>query len=105
MATTGKYENYGRTLRHRDVARNVSDPGYYHTNHLGSTAFVTDNNATVTQGFLYAPFGEITTEYAPMWQNGLIPNYTFNAKEGGRFRHPTRTPQNNCKLLIELSAQ
>ena len=47
----------------------------------GSTAFVTDNNATVTQGFLYAPFGEITTEYAPMWQNGLIPNYTFNAKE------------------------
>ena len=38
------------------------------------------NNATVTQGFLYAPFGEITTEYAPMWQNGLIPKYAFNAK-------------------------
>ena len=54
---------------------------YYHTNHLGSTAFVTDANATVTQGFLYAPFGEITTEYAPMWQNGVLPNYTFNAKE------------------------
>ncbi len=38
-------------------------------------------NATVTQGFLYAPFGEITTGYAPMWQNGLIPKYSFNAKE------------------------
>ena len=41
----------------------TSDIFYYHTNHLGSTAYVTDNNATITQGFLYAPFGEITTEY------------------------------------------
>ena len=54
---------------------------YYHTNHLGSTAYVTDNNATITQGFLYAPFGEITTEYAPLWQNGTLPKYSFNAKE------------------------
>ncbi len=58
-----------------------NDIFYYHTNHLGSTAFVTDNNATVTQGFLYAPFGEITTEYAPLWQNGTLPKYSFNAKE------------------------
>ncbi len=50
-----------------------NDIFYYHTNHLVSTAFVTDNNATVTQGFLYAPFGEITTEYTPMWQNGIMP--------------------------------
>ena len=42
---------------------NATDIFYYHTNHLGSTAYVTDNNATITQGFLYAPFGEITTEY------------------------------------------
>ena len=33
-------------------------------NHLGSTAFVTDGNATITQGFLYAPFGEIIDEYS-----------------------------------------
>ena len=39
----------------------TTDIFYYHTNHLGSTAYVTDNNATITQGFLYAPFGEITT--------------------------------------------
>ncbi|MBR4339722.1 MAG: RHS repeat-associated core domain-containing protein, partial [Bacteroidales bacterium] len=39
------------------------------------------NNATITQGFLYAPFGEITTEYAPLWQNGTLPKYAFNAKE------------------------
>ena len=59
----------------------TSDIFYYHTNHLGSTAFVTDQSQTVTQGFLYAPFGEITTEYAPLWQNGTLPKYSFNAKE------------------------
>ncbi len=51
------------------------------TGNNGYTAFTTDGNATVTQGFLYAPFGEITTEYAPLWQNGVMPKYTFNAKE------------------------
>ena len=58
-----------------------NDIYYYHPNHLGSTSFVTDQNQTITQGFLYAPFGEITTEYAPLWQNGTLPKYSFNAKE------------------------
>ena len=67
----------GRRKKERNEGKNF----YYHTNHLGSTAYVTDNNATITQGFLYAPFGEITTEYAPLWQNGTLPKYAFNAKE------------------------
>ena len=58
-----------------------TDIFYYHTNHLGSTAYVTDQSQNVTQGFLYAPFGEITTEYAPLWQNATLPKYAFNAKE------------------------
>ena len=58
-----------------------TDIFYYHTNHLGSTAYVTDNNATVTQGFLYAPFGEITTEYNANFGNNILPKYSFNAKE------------------------
>ena len=58
-----------------------NDVFYYHLNHLGSTAFITDQNKNIPQGFLYAPFGEITTEYAPMWQNGTLPKYSFNAKE------------------------
>ncbi len=62
-------------------ANATSDIFYYHTNHLGSTAFVTDNNATITQGFLYAPFGEITTEYNANFGNDIIPKYSFNAKE------------------------
>ena len=54
---------------------------YYHTNHLGSTAYVTDQNQNVTQGFLYAPFGEITTEYNANFGNDIIPKYSFDAKE------------------------
>ena len=54
---------------------------YYHPNHLGSTCYVTDENASVVQGFLYAPFGEITNEYNAGWQNGTLPEYSFNAKE------------------------
>ncbi len=54
---------------------------FYHPDHLGSTGMVTDNNATVTQGFLYTPFGELLYEYSPGWQTGIIPKYSFNAKE------------------------
>ncbi|MBR4491144.1 MAG: hypothetical protein IKO98_00635 [Bacteroidales bacterium] len=59
----------------------ATDIFYYHMNHLGSTAFVTDQNQTITQGFLYAPFGEITTEYNSTFGNDIIPKYSFNAKE------------------------
>ena len=54
---------------------------YYHTNHLGSTCYVTDGNASVQQGFLYAPFGEITNEYNSSFGNNVLPKYSFNAKE------------------------
>jgi RHS repeat-associated protein len=30
---------------------------------------------------LYAPFGEVITEYNAYWHNGLVPDYMFNAKE------------------------
>jgi len=42
---------------------------------------VTDNSSNITQGFLYAPFGEIITEFNPSWESGRIPKYSFNAKE------------------------
>ena len=38
-------------------------------------------NATITQGFLYAPFGEITTEYNANFGNNVLPKYSFIAKE------------------------
>ena len=58
-----------------------NDIFYYHMNHLGSTAFATDQNQNITQGFLYAPFGEITTEYNANFYSNVLPKYSFNAKE------------------------
>ena len=64
-----------------NLIQNTSSIYYYHTNHLGSTCYVTDGNASVVQGFLYAPFGEITNEHNAGWQSGVLPKYSFNAKE------------------------
>jgi RHS repeat-associated protein len=54
---------------------------FYHGNHLSSTQMITDINAKVVQQVLYAPFGEVITEYNAYWHNGLVPDYMFNAKE------------------------
>ena len=64
-----------------NLTPNTSSVYYYHPNHLGSTCYVTDGNATVVQGFLYAPFGEITNEYNNSFGSSIIPKYSFNAKE------------------------
>ena len=64
-----------------NLISNTSSVYYYHTNHLGSTCYVTDGNSNVVQGFLYAPFGEITNEHNSSFGNGVIPKYSFNAKE------------------------
>ena len=57
-----------------------TDLFYYHPDHLGSTGMVTDINANILQGFLYAPFGEIVNEYSGLNYN-VIPKFTFNAKQ------------------------
>ena len=69
------------TFTELQITGSTTDIFYYHTNHLGSTAFVTNQSRNVTQGFLYAPFGEITTEYNATFGNDVIPKYSFNAKE------------------------
>ena len=54
---------------------------YYHPNHLGSTSFVTDMQQSVVQSFLYAPYGEIISEYNTHAMGDAFPKYAFNAKE------------------------
>ena len=54
---------------------------YYHPNHLGSTSFVTDMQQSVVQSFLYAPYGEIISEYNTHAMGEAFPKYSFNAKE------------------------
>ena len=50
-------------------------------NYLFSTQIVTDITGAVTQAVLYAPFGEVITEYNAYWMLDTIPRYLFNAKE------------------------
>ena len=78
------------SLRKREVQPQTPYTEYYLFNSAANLKAYSNNgldfayygyNATITQGFLYAPFGEITTEYAPLWQNGTLPKYAFNAKE------------------------
>ena len=73
-----------------------SDIFYYHPDHLGSTAMVTDLDGHVTQNVVYIPFGEVFVEERD--GNWNTP-YLFNAKEldeetslyyyGARYLDPT----------------
>ena len=54
---------------------------YYHPNHLSSTMYVTDAQQSVVQSFLYAPYGEIISEYNTHVMGEAFPKYAFNAKE------------------------
>ncbi|MFH1645737.1 MAG: RHS repeat-associated core domain-containing protein, partial [Candidatus Omnitrophota bacterium] len=59
---------------------------YYHTDHLGSTSDVTDNDGELLQHTEYTPYGEFSTsfipedaEIQPSWSN---PNYAGTDVEG-----------------------
>ncbi|MBP5413129.1 MAG: RHS repeat-associated core domain-containing protein [Bacteroidales bacterium] len=54
---------------------------YYHSNHLSSSMYVTDAQQSVVQSFLYAPYGEIISEYNTHVMGEAFPKYSFNAKE------------------------
>ena len=54
---------------------------YYHPNHLSSSMYVTDMQQSVVQSFLYAPYGEIISEYNTHVMGEAFPKYAFNAKE------------------------
>ena len=54
---------------------------YYHPNHLSSTMYVTDAQQSVVQSFLYAPYGDIISEYNTHAMGEAFPKYSFNAKE------------------------
>ena len=74
---------------------------FYHPDHLGSTALVTDNSGNVLQSVAYIPYGEVFIEE----RNGTWNTpYLFNGKEldeetglyyyGARYLNPT-----NCMWL------
>ena len=69
-------------LKHHEQDRNEYEPTfYYHSDHLGSAAYLTNQAGSVFQALNYLPFGE---EWVDVKQDigwpSLI-NYSFNAKE------------------------
>jgi len=63
----------------KELTFNFSDRNV--CNHSISTMMVTDLTANVTQAVLYAPFGQIISEYRQDWMLDTLPRYLFNAKE------------------------
>ena len=51
-----------------------------HGNHLSSTQLITDMYGAVSQAVLYAPFGQIISEYRSDWMLDTIPRFLFNSK-------------------------
>jgi RHS repeat-associated protein len=50
---------------------------FYHSDHLGSTGYITDAKGKITQCIAYMPFGETLAEQHSNWESP----YQFNAKE------------------------
>lgn len=71
---------------------------FYHSDHLGSTSYITDRNGDISQFATYTPFGESFVEDQSMKLEGGQP-YLFNGKEldretglyyyGARYYDPT----------------
>ncbi len=58
----------------------ISEPDqfFYHTDHLGSSSWITDANGIANQHYQYLPFGE---DYVTQTPTGAAVRYTFSAKE------------------------
>ena len=81
------------------VADNSGEPEetfYYHSDHLGSTSYITDGNGNITQYDAYLPYGELLVDEHSSSED--LP-YKFNGKEldeetglyyyGARYMNPT----------------
>jgi len=54
---------------------------FYHGNHLSSTQLITDVHGAVSQAVLYAPFGQVISEYRQDWKLDTIPRFLFTGME------------------------
>ena len=67
-------------MKHEAERKEKEPAFYYHSDHLGSAAYLTNDAGQVTQTLNYLPYGEDWVDI----QNNLDPNlgqYTFNGKE------------------------
>ena len=75
MECNMKYYPY-KTIMENELGRDEDEPAfYYHGDHLGSSAYLTDEAETITQTLNYLPYGE---DWVDVHNN---PNYKYNGKE------------------------
>ena len=75
----GKYDLYKVVIR--ETERDEKEPAfYYHSDHLGSAAYLTNDDGKVTQALNYLPYGEdwVDVRYD---LDPRLGQYTFNGKE------------------------
>ena len=86
----------------------VEETFYYHSDHLGSTSYITDQNANVTQYDAYLPYGELLVDEHS--SSADLP-YKFNGKEldeetglyyyGARYMNPVTSMWYGVDQLAE----
>ena len=107
--TTTTTPTAGSTVGTKDVERLMF---YYHPDHLGSSAYITNLNGEVAQHMEYVPFGEVFLEE----RNGIYNTpYKFNAKEldeetglyyyGARYYNPKTSLWLSVDPLAETTLQ
>jgi len=87
---------------------NVEDIFFYHSDHLGSTSYITDAKANITQFDVYLPYGELLVDEHSSSED--MP-YKFNGKEfneetglyyyGARYMNPVTSLWYGVDLLAE----
>lgn len=79
----GEYTNYGKTIKCVKPLVEMDEPEkdvyYYHSDHIGSSSFITDRNGYASQHLQYLPFGELFVEQRST-ANYYTP-YKFSGKE------------------------
>ena len=77
-----KYDPY-KTIMENELGRDEDEPAfYYHGDHLGSSAYLTDEAGAITQTLNYLPYGE---DWVDVHNN---PNYLSRYKYNGKEKDP-----------------
>ena len=91
-----------------DDDENVEETFFYHSDHLGSTSYITDQDGNITQYTAYLPYGELLVDEHSSSED--LP-YKFNGKEldeetglyyyGARYLNPTSSVWYGVDPLFE----
>ena len=76
-----RYDLFEMLKNHERNRNDVEPVFYYHSDHLGSAAYLTNQTGSVSQTLNYLPFGEEWVDVKQDIDWPSLINYSFNAKE------------------------